>query len=97
MSELVDTATVLSIKIDSFTCKLFLFDVVDENYHLIATSEVQSTAFEPFNDVREGIVRAIDRIQTISGKTLMDSASNIIIPSQPDGSGIDHLAITYGF
>jgi hypothetical protein len=97
MSELVDTATVLSIKIDRHVCKLFLFDVVDEKYHLIATSEVQSTAFEPFNDIREGIVRAIDKIQTISGKTIINSDSNIIIPSQPDGSGVDHLTITYGF
>ncbi len=97
MSELIDTATVLAAKIDQFSSKLFLFDVVDEKYHLIASSETQTTAFSPFNDIREGLVRGIDKIETITGKKIVDRDSNLIIPSQPDGSGVDQFFLTFGF
>ncbi len=97
MSELIDTATVLAIKIDKFTNKLFLFDVVDEKYHLIASNETQTTAFAPFNDIQEGIIRSIDNLEKITGRKLVDSNAKLIVPSQPDGSGVDQLTITYGF
>ncbi|MAT42098.1 MAG: hypothetical protein CL609_07130 [Anaerolineaceae bacterium] len=97
MSELIDTATVLAIKIDKYTNKLFLFDVVDEKYHLIASNETQTTAFAPFNDIQEGIIRSIDSLEKITGRKLVGQNSKLIVPSQPDGSGVDQLIITYGF
>ena len=97
MSENVEFATILALKIDKFQTKLFLFDIVGEKYRLIATTEAETTAFHPFNDIREGVMRAIDQIQNVTGRTLIDGESNLIIPSQSDGSGIDCLAFTYGF
>lgn len=97
MSELIDTASVLAIKIDQFNSKLFLFDVVDDKYHLIASNETQTTAFTPFNDLREGVIRAIDKIEKISGRKLIDRDANLITPSSADGSGVDQIVITYGF
>jgi hypothetical protein len=97
MKEIVETSTILAIKIDKKSSKLFFFDIVDEKYHLLATSEADTTAAPPFNDIREGISKAIDRIQQITGRQLLDPESNFIVPSQPDGSGVDHLIITFGF
>ncbi|PKN86245.1 MAG: hypothetical protein CVU46_08360 [Chloroflexi bacterium HGW-Chloroflexi-8] len=97
MKEIVETSTVLAIKIDLKTTKIFFFDIVDEKYHLIATSEADSTALPPYNDIREGISKAIDRIQQITGKHLVDEESNFILPGQSDGSGVDHLVLTFGF
>ncbi len=97
MSELIDTATVLAVKIDKYTNKLFLFDVVDEKYHLIASNETQTTAFAPFNDIQEGIVRSIDALEKITGRKLVGPNAKLIIPSQPDGAGVDQLTVTYGF
>ncbi len=97
MGENVEYSTILALKIDKFHSKLFLFDIVDEKYRLIATAESETTASFPFNDIREGIMQSVDRIQQITGRTLVDGDLNLIIPCQPDGSGIDYLAVTYGF
>ena len=97
MSKLVELASVLGIKIDSHTTKLFLFDVVDGKFHLLATSEANTTNRPPYNDIREGFFKAIDSLQQISGRILIDDEMNLIVPSQADGSGIDQIAFTYGF
>ncbi|PKO07359.1 MAG: hypothetical protein CVU41_01270 [Chloroflexi bacterium HGW-Chloroflexi-3] len=97
MSELVELASVLGIKIDSHTTKLFLFDVVDGKFHLLATSEADTSYKPPYNDIREGFFKAVDNLQQISGRMIIDDDMNLIVPSQTDGSGIDQIAFTYGF
>jgi len=97
MSELVELASVLGIKIDIHTTKLFLFDVVDGKFHLIATSEADTSIQPPYHDIREGFFKAIDNLQQISGRMLIDDDMNLIVPSQTDGSGMDQIAFTYGF
>ncbi|MDO9085611.1 MAG: glutamate mutase L [Anaerolineaceae bacterium] len=97
MSELIETSSVLGIKIDAHTTKLFLFDIVNGKYHLLATSESDSTHKEPYNDLREGLFKAIDQLQRITGRYLLDNEMNLIIPSQPDGNGVDQIAISFGF
>jgi hypothetical protein len=97
MSELIETSSVLGIKIDTHTTKLFLFDIVNGKYHLLATSESDSTHKEPYNDLREGLFKAIDQLQRITGRFLLDNEMNLIIPSQTDGNGVDQIAISFGF
>ncbi|OJX41220.1 MAG: hypothetical protein BGO78_00270 [Chloroflexi bacterium 44-23] len=97
MKENLETSTVLAIKIDRMVTKIFFFDIVDEKYHLIASSEARTTSEPPFNDVREGVSHAIDRIQQITGRHFYDDEGSLITPMQSDGSGVDHLVITFGF
>ncbi len=97
MSELVELASVLGIKIDIHTTKLFLFDVVDGKFHLLATSEADTSFKPPYSDIREGFFKAIENLQQISGRILIDGDTNLIVPSQTDGSGVDQIAFTYGF
>lgn len=97
MSELVELASVLGIKIDIHTTKLFLFDVVNGKFHLLATSEAGTSYKPPYNDIREGFFKAIDNLQQISGRIIINDEMNLIVPSQTDGSGIDQIAFTYGF
>ena len=97
MSELVELASVLGIKIDTHSTKLFLFDVVDGRFHLLATTDADTSQKPPFNDIREGFFSAIDQLQKITGRILLDEEMSLIVPSQEDGSGIDQVAITFGF
>ncbi len=97
MKESIDSSSFLAIKIDRMQTKIFFFDIVDETYHLIASSESSTSVDAPFHDVREGISRAVDRIQKITGRRFYDEESNFILPTQADGNGVDHLVITYGF
>lgn len=97
MRENVETSSVIAIRIDKRSSKVFFFDIVDDKYHLIASSEFKTTYSPPFNDIREGISKAIDRIQQVTGKHFLDSDSNFILPVQEDGSGVDQLVVTFGF
>lgn len=97
MSETFKTASVLGIKIDEHSTKLFLFDIVDGKYTLLATSESGSTHKSPYFDLREGIIKAIDDIQSITGRFIADEEMNLIIPSQDDGNGVDLISVSLGF
>lgn len=97
MSDTITNPSVLGIKIDSQTTRLFLFDIVGGKYALLATSEAASTYKAPFFDIREGLFKAIDHLQLITGRYLVDNEFNLIVPGQDDGNGIDAVSISYGF
>jgi len=94
MTSLVDAESVLAIDIGSLNTRALLFDVVDGQYHLISAAVAPSTAGAPFRDVSEGVHIALTRLQEITGRALTSNEAQIILPSQPDGSGVDRLAIT---
>jgi hypothetical protein len=45
-------------------------------------------------DSSEGVRLAIDQLQSIVGRTITDAEENLIIPSEPNGDGVDHVAAT---
>lgn len=94
MTSLVDAESVLAIDIGSINTRALLFDLVDGQYHFISTSTAPTTASAPFHDVSEGVHLALQRLQEVTGRTLIDQESRLIIPSQPDGDGVDRLAVT---
>lgn len=94
MTSLVDAESVLAIDIGSLNTRALLFDVVDGQYHFIASAATPSTASAPYFDISEGVHNSLTRLQDITGRRLFNSESNLIVPSQADGSGIDRLALT---
>ncbi len=94
MTSLVDAESVLAIDIGSLNTRVLLFDVVDGQYHFIASAVGPTTAGAPFRDVSEGIHIALDRLQEITGRTLVNNEAQVILPSQADGSGVDRMALT---
>lgn len=93
-TSLVDADSVLAIDIGSITTRLALFDVVDSRYRFLASGTAPSTVNSPFNDISEGIRLAIDRLQTVTGRTLIGTDERLIIPASSDGSGVDIVAAT---
>ncbi len=49
----------------------------------------------PYKDIGEGVHRAIQNLQEIVGRNLIDSSNRLIIPSQVNGSGVDRMLVTY--
>ncbi|HZW03866.1 MAG TPA: glutamate mutase L, partial [Anaerolineaceae bacterium] len=92
---IVDAESVLALDIGSIHTRALLFDVVDGQYRFIAAGVASSTAAAPFCDVSEGVYQAIGRLQEMTARKLLDSQSQLILPSQPDGSGVDQMAITF--
>lgn len=95
MTSLVDAESVLAIDIGSLNTRVLLFDVVDGQYHFIASASASTTAGAPFHDISEGVHIALTRLQEITGRIFSDDESRLIVPSQADGSGVDRLALTF--
>jgi hypothetical protein len=93
-SLLTEVTSVLGMDIGSVQTKGFLFDVVEDSYHFIASGSAFSTHTEPFFDIGVGIYEAISHLQEITGRNLLDSDGNLIIPSQVGGGGVDRLVVT---
>ena len=93
-TSLIDADSVLTIDIGSITTRVALFDVVDGRYRFLASGSAPTTTNAPFNDISEGLRSALDRLQTITGRGLIGPDERLIIPSAPDGTGVDLVAAT---
>jgi hypothetical protein len=89
-----DTSSVLGIEIGSQNTRAVMFDVVEGSYHFLASGVAPSTQKAPFFDIGEGVLAAITKLQLVIGRTLMNHDGNLIIPSQPNGEGVDRLFLT---
>lgn len=94
-TSIVDAQSVLVIDLGSVNTRAMLFDVVENQYHFIAVGSSPTTLEAPFRDVREGIHLAILKLQEITGRILAGEDTQLIIPAQPNGTGIDRLALIY--
>jgi len=93
-SSLVDGNSLLAVDVGAANTRAVLFDVVEGEYRFIASGIAPSTAEAPFKDVSEGVKNAIANLQSVIGKSLLDSGRILITPSQPNGSGVDALVVT---
>ncbi len=93
-ASLVEGESLLTVDVGAATTRAVLFDVVEGEYRLLANGSAPSTAEAPFKDVSEGVKNAIANLQAVTGRTLLDAERNLIMPAQPDGSGVDALVST---
>lgn len=93
-TSLVEGNSLLAVNVSATTTRAVLFDVVEGSYRFIATGQAPSTAEAPFKDIGLGVRDAIESIQTITGRTFLDKDRRLIVPSQPDGAGVDSFAAT---
>jgi hypothetical protein len=94
MSTYLDADTLLAIDVGTVNTRASLFDVVDGRYRLIATGRAPSTAGSPLFDVSEGVRMAIERVQTITGRQLVDDSDLLIMPVTGQGAGVDMFVAT---
>jgi len=92
---LVQNESILAIDVGATVTRAVMFDVVEGQYRFIASGQAPSTAEAPFRDIGLGVREAILNLQNITGTTLLGSQdNNLIVPSQPDGSGVDAVVAT---
>lgn len=91
----VDAVSLLAIDLGSISTRAHLFDVADGQYRFIASGISPTTLYSPFFDIGEGIYQAVNKLQQVTGRILLDKECNIILPSQAGGEGIDRLVVTY--
>ena len=93
-ASLVQADSLLAVNIGSAVTRAVFFDVVEGEYRLVASASAPSTTEAPFYDVGEGVRSAINDLQTVTGRTLLNADQRLITPFQPDGSGVDAFVAT---
>ncbi|HMU93487.1 MAG TPA: glutamate mutase L [Anaerolineales bacterium] len=93
-SSLIDGNSILAIDVGAANTRAVFFDVVEGEYRFVASGVAPSTAEAPYKDVSEGVRNAIQNLQSVLGRSLLDGSRNLITPSQPNGSGVDALVAT---
>ena len=93
-ASLVQTDSLLAVNIGVAVTRAVFFDVVEGEYRLVASASAPSTTEAPFHDVGEGVRSAINNLQTVTGRTLLNADHRLITPFQPDGSGVDAFVAT---
>jgi hypothetical protein len=93
-TSLIDADSVLAIEIGTVSTRVILFDVVEGRYRFLGQGSVPTTAGAPFNDVSVGVKEAMDQLHDITGRVLFNAEGQLVIPSQPNGSGVDACVAT---
>ena len=93
-ASLVQTGSLLAVNIGTALTRVVFFDVVEGEYRLVASASAPSTTEAPFHDVGEGVCNAINNLQAVMGRTLLNADRRLITPLQPDGSGVDMFVAT---
>ena len=91
-TSLIDADSLLVVDAGSVSTRASLFDVVDGRYRYLATGVAPSTAGAPFFNVGEGVHAAMDHLQQITGRVLLDENAELIMPPPGDGTGVDTCA-----
>jgi hypothetical protein len=92
-ASMIDAESLLAVDVGTMTTRAALFDVVEGSYRFIASGQAPSTTAAPFKDLGEGVHRAIENLQTVTGRKFLGDDQSLIIPSH-EGSGIDTFAAT---
>ncbi len=94
MTSLLAADSLLVVDIGTITTRAVLFDVVDGYYRYLASGNAPTTAEYPFNNVSEGVHRALKHLQQVTGRILIGADESLIIPTAGNGSGVDTFAVT---
>jgi len=77
----------------SVLTKVALLDFIGGEYRFVARSEVPTTTTAPFNNVMVGLRSAINEIELVTGRRLLQDG-DLVTPERDDGSGVDAFVAT---
>ena len=93
-TSIIDAGSLLAIDVGSITTRVVLFDIVNGSYRFVATSQAQTTAAAPFQDISEGVRQAIDALGKNTGRSFFNQEHNLISPML-DGQGADLVGVSH--
>ena len=95
MSDTQKSNSLLAIEIGSLNTRAAYFDVIEGGYRFIGQGQSLTTSRPPVRNAMIGVQLAIENLQSFIGRSLMDDDGHLIIPSTPDGVGVDSMVTTF--
>jgi hypothetical protein len=86
------TRALLVADCGSVYTKVALIGLVEGRYRLQASAQVPSTIAPPVADLAAGVHAAIEQLERISGRILLQDGK-LLVPMRDDGAGVDGLAL----
>lgn len=94
-ASLIADNSLLAVDVGAVTTRAAYFDIVEGQYRFIGMGRCPTTNFGATRNLVLGVQLAIENLQSLIGKQLMDEEGRLLIPSQPDGSGVDGMVTTF--
>ena len=88
------SGAILAIDIGPMTTRAALFDVLGDRYALLGVGSSDTTLEAPFRNLRRGLRFALEELQAITGRILMDGHKTLIRPVNRNGLGVDQCVAT---
>src|SRR5438067_10844663 len=86
--------TLLAVDFGAANTRVLLFDMVENVYRLVGYGEAPSTVNAPYHDASEGLHYALQSLQAITGRQVLDDNASLMMPATPDGRGVDRVVAT---
>jgi hypothetical protein len=84
----------LAIDIGKVLTRVFLFDLVNNRYRLLGVGKATTSLGIYGRDIRHGVRMALEELQAITGRNLMNAQKEIIQPVSREGSGVAQTVVT---
>ncbi|MBK8987175.1 MAG: glutamate mutase L [Chloroflexi bacterium] len=82
----------LVVECGSVNTTAALFDIAAGTYRLICQTMAPTTASEPWLNIMDGVLNAIQQMESITGRALLTPQRKLITPARQNGSGVDQFA-----
>ncbi|MCU0488891.1 MAG: glutamate mutase L [Anaerolineales bacterium] len=93
-SDSLQINALLVVEIGATITRAFLFGLAEERYRLLGSGQTPTTLGAFGRDVRHGIRQAIEELQAITGRILLDPQKRLIQPIDRSGNGVDRCLVT---
>jgi uncharacterized protein (TIGR01319 family) len=93
----LEPLSILAIDIGTVHTRAFLFDVVEDSYHLIASGSTRSTHEPPLGDINIGVLNTVRQLQEVTGRVFLSQKNTLIVPSQAGSEGVDRFFVSHSF
>ena len=91
-ASVVQTERYLVLDIGHVWTRALLFDVAEGRYVLVGVGRAPSTWEAPLQDVREGVLQAVEQLEHMTGLVL-EHEGEWIIPRDASGRGVDKILL----
>jgi len=88
------SGSILAADFGSVNTRVMLFDTIQGRYRLIAQESGLTTLNDPADDVSVGLRQLVQRIESYTGRTLLDTAGNVMMPEDMEHNGVDFFITT---
>ena len=90
----VEVNSLLAIDVGTVKTRAILFGTVEGSFRFLAVGMAPTTVGPPLYDVSEGVRRAIDQLQAVSGREFFDVDEGLLTPTYLNGTGVDAVVAT---